>query len=372
MRKINVLWVVDHLGFDGILHGAGKYYLITIPYLTQNKFNTTLCVVRGRDHLTKYFEDAGINVKHLGRGKLDPRTLFDLLELIKSLDVQLIHTHGYGSDNYGRIVGKLLGIPTIIHAHDDNSNYPWHQNLADLLLVPFTKNAIAISQAVMESCITKRRVNKNKLTVLPNGILFDKFVSVSKEQIQKEKHRLGVDSAANIVGTVARLRKEKGIKYLLQAAPNVLSQFPNTYFLIAGDGPLRNELETLANQLGIQDKIIFAGFCDNIPLILSVINIFAAPSLTEGLGLGILEAMAMSKPIVASNVGGIKEILEDNKTGLLVRSEDSKILSEKIIYLLKHENEAAMLGKRAREASKNYDIKLCITKLEDFYLDILK
>jgi glycosyltransferase involved in cell wall biosynthesis len=354
------------------LHGAGKYSLTTIPYLNKNKFNTTLCVVRGKDHLTKSFEDAGINVKHLGRGKLDPRTLFDLFKLLKSLDIHLIHTHGYGSDNYGRIVGQLLGIPTIIHAHDDNSNFPWHQNLADLLLVPFTKNAIAISQAVMESCITKRRINKKKITVLPNGILFDKFVSVSKEQIQKEKYRLGVDPAAKIVGTVARLRKEKGIKYLIQAASNVLNQFPKTYFLIVGDGPLRNELEILGKQLGIQNKIIFAGFCDDIPLILSIIDIFAAPSVTEGLGLGILEAMAMSKPIVASNVGGIKEILKDNKTGLLVTSEDSKILSEKIIHLLKNENEATMLGERAREASKNYDIKLCITKLEDFYLDILK
>ncbi len=372
MKKINILWVVDHLGFDGIMHGAGKYYLTTIPYLDKNKFITTLCVVRGRDHLTKLFEDAEINVKHLGRSKLDPRTLIDLYKLCKNLNIQIIHTHGYGSDNFGRIVGKLLGISTIVHAHDDNSNYPWHQNLADFFLIPFTKKAIAISQAVMKSCVVKRRINENKLRVLPNGIMFDKFIPASKEQIIKEKTSLRVGSAKHIVGTVARLRKEKGIKYLIESALDVLKQFPETFFLLVGDGPLREELENLSEELGIKEKIIFAGFYDDIPMMLSIIDIFVAPSITEGLGLGILEAMAMAKPIVASNVGGIKEILKDNETGLLVPAESPKILSEKIVYLLKNESEAMVLGINAREVSKNYDINLCVKKLENYYLELLK
>lgn len=371
MKKINVLWIVDHLGFNGIMHGAGKYYLTTIPYFDNNKFNITLCVLRGKDHLTKLFEDVKINVVHLGRGKIDPRTLFDLRRMIKDLKIDLIHTHGYGSDNFGRIIGKLLGIPSIIHAHDDNRNYPWHQQFADFILKPFTVRAIAVSDTVKQSCVLKRKVIKDKLTVLHNGIELNHFILSKAELVQKEKEKFGIKNNIKVIGAVGRLRKEKGIKYLIESAPKVLSSFPDTIFLIAGDGPEKNELQDLAKNLGIGNKIIFAGFISNIPMILSLMDIFVSPSLTEGSPLGILEAMAMNKPIVASNVGGIKEILVNEKTGLLVPAQDPNAISDKIIYLLKNAPVASALAKNAHEASKNYDINLCVKKLENYYLNLL-
>ena len=82
-EKKNVLWVVDHLGYSGFMHGAGKYYLNSIPHFDKNKFHVSLCVLRKRDNLTKQFEDKGIKIRHLGRGKIDPRTLFDLIKIIK-------------------------------------------------------------------------------------------------------------------------------------------------------------------------------------------------------------------------------------------------------------------------------------------------
>ena len=115
-KKIDILWLVDHLGYNGVMHGAAKYYLNTIPLFDKNEFNVVLCVVRSEDNLTKYFRDKGINIKHLGRSKYDPRTLFDIIKLIKSMDISLIHSHGYGADNFGRVAGVLSGIPTIIHA----------------------------------------------------------------------------------------------------------------------------------------------------------------------------------------------------------------------------------------------------------------
>lgn len=372
MKIQNVLWIVDHLGYDGIMHGAGKYYLNTIPYFDKNKFNVTLCVIRRKDHLTKLFEEAAINIKHLDRGKLDPRALFDLFRMIRIGNIHLIHCHGYGSDNFGRVLGKLLRIPTIVHAHDDNSNYPLHQKLADFFLIPFTNKAIAVSETVKESCILKRRINRNNLSVLHNGIQLENFITLERDLIQKEKMRLNIKPGSKIIGTVARLRKEKGIKYLIQSVPKILNLFPDTVFFIAGDGPLRSELENLTKDLGIESRIIFAGFCNDIPAVLSIIDIFVAPSLTEGSPLGILEAMAMGKPIVASNVGGVKEILKDNETGLLVPPKNPEALAEKIIYLLKNGNESKSLVQKASEEIKRYDINSYIKKLEDFYLELLK
>ena len=370
-KKINVLWLVDHLGYDGVLHGAGKYYLNTIPFFNENEFNVVLCVVRSEDNLTKYFLDKGINIKHLGRNKYDPRTLFDIIKLIKSMDISLIHSHGYGADNFGRVVGVLSGIPTIVHAHDDNSNYPLHQNLVDILLKGFTKKAIAVSESVKESCIRKRRINKGKLSVMHNGIPFDDFIALEKDQIQKEKERFNIKPGTKVIGTVARLREEKGVRFIIESAPKLLDIFPDTIFFIAGDGPLREELENLSKDLGVYDKIIFAGFRSDIAAVLSIIDIFVAPSLTEGSPIGILEAMAMGKPIIATNVGGIKEILKDGETGLFVPSKDPKLLAEKIVHLLKNENIASCLGKKAKEESKKYNINFYISNIEKLYLELI-
>lgn len=372
MKIFNVLWVVDHLGYDGIMHGAGKYYLNTIPAIDKTKFNVTLCVLRARDHLTNLFEEAKINITHLGKQKFDPRILSSLINFLKKGNFDLIHSHGYGSDNFGRIVGSILGIPTIIHAHDENSNYPLIQNIADFLLVPLTSNAIAVSQNVKESCIKKRRINQKKIFVLHNGIPLKNFIRLDEKLIDEEKRRFGIKSDSVVLGTVARLRKEKGLKYLIQSVPEILNSFSNIVFFIAGDGPIREELETLAKDLKVENKIIFAGFCNNIPAVLSLIDIFVAPSLTEGSPLGIFEAMAMGKPIIASNVGGIKEILNDNETALLVPAENSEQLAAKILFLLKNKNEMRSLGTKAFEESKKYDNSFLVKKLEDIYFELLK
>jgi hypothetical protein len=102
--KVNVLWLVDHLGFHGIMHGASKYYLNTIPDFDKSKFNVLLCVLRKEDHLTKFFKEKYINVFHLGRGKFDLMTFFDILKLVNNEKIHVIHAHGYGAANFGRLL----------------------------------------------------------------------------------------------------------------------------------------------------------------------------------------------------------------------------------------------------------------------------
>ena len=201
--------------------------------------------------------------------------------------------------------------------------------------------------------------------------MLNNFNTIEKELIQKERKHLGIKLDSKIVGTVARLRAEKGIKYLIESAPKILEIFPDTIFLIAGDGPLREELQNLASQLGIQDKVLFMGFRQDIPAVLSVIDVFVAPSETEGLGLGILEAMAIGKPIVATSVGGIIEILKDGETGYLVPAKNSQELAKRVIYMLKNEEEARCLGIKAREESRKYDINSNVKKIEEQYFGLI-
>lgn len=371
IEKVNVLWLVDHLGYDGFMHGAGKYYLNTVPLFDKNKFNITLCILRERDSLIKHFEDLEIRVYHLGRGKLDPATLFDIIKLVKKEKINLIHAHGYGSANFGRLAGIFSGIPTIVHAHDEDSYYPWYQGLTDFFLSGSTDRAIAVSESVRESCIKKRKIAEDRVLTMYNGIPLERFKMPESEEIEKEKKLLGINLNSRVIGTIAKLREEKGIEYLLKSVPGVLEIFPSTLFLIVGDGPLRRELESLSRQLKIDQNVVFVGYYDDVPKILSIFEVKVLPSITEGFGLVVVEAMAMGKPIIATNVGGVKEIIEDKKNGLLVPPKDPRALAEKIIHLLKNEDEAKRLGMRAKEESKKYDINFYVRALEKNYLELV-
>lgn len=371
LEKINLLWLVDHIGYDGIMHGGGKYYINTISRFDMSKFRVTLCVLRKRDNLTKEFEDRGIAICHLGRGKLDPLTLSDLIKLVKKKKINLIHAHGYGANNFGRLAGIVCRIPTVMHAHDEDTNYPWYQGFVDDLLGPFTKNAIAVSESVKESCLTKRKIKEDKLLVIHNGIPLEKFKIPKTVETENEKKRLEIDLTSKVIGTVTRLRKEKGIEYLLESVPIVLGMFPNTVFVIVGDGPLRRELESLSRQLSIDDRVIFAGFCQDVSAILSIFDIAVFPSITEGSPQALLEAMAMGRPIIATNVGGMKEILEDGETALLVPSKEPKALADGIIYLLRNQHGAKKLGIRAKEDAEKYDINIYVRRLEKYYAQLV-
>ena len=370
--KMNILWLVDHLGYGGAIHGAATYYLNTIPLLNKSDFNAILCVLRKKDSLTKQFEDKGINICHLGRNKFDPRTLFDINKIIRKENINIIHAHGYGSANFGRLIKIINKIPVIVHAHDDDRNYPLPQKIADYLLRNLTDQAIAISEAVRVSCIKKRNIREEKVIVLLNGIPLNDFVAPDKSRIEKVRKRLGIKQESNVIGTVARLREEKGVKYLIQSAVKILDTFQDAVFLIAGDGPLRNELVDLTKKLGLENKVVFAGFCEDIPSILSIINIVVVPSISEGLGIAVLEAMAMGKPIVATSVGGIIEILRDGETGLLIPPKDPSIMADKINFLINNKNEARRLGLNAKEESKIHDNIAHVQKLGQKYNDLIK
>jgi glycosyltransferase involved in cell wall biosynthesis len=371
-NTMNVLWLVDHLGYNSAMHGAGMYYLNTIPVFDKTKFNVILCVLREEDYLIKYFTGKDINIYDLGRGKFNPMTLLDIITITKKERIDLIHAHGYGAGNFGRLAGMICGIPAIVHAHDDDRYYPLYQNLADRLLRNYTDMAIAVSESVKNSCINKRHIREDKTFVIHNGIPLQDFLSPEADIVQKERERLGIEPDFMVIGTVAKLREEKGTRYLIESAAKVMDLHPKTNLLIAGDGPLMGDLKNLSEKHGIADRVRFAGFRNDIPVILSIIDRFVIPSITEGSPLALLEAMAMGKPIIATNVGGIVEILRDGETGLLVPSRDPEALAERIVHLLGDVTESRRLGSRAREEIGKYDICSHVRKLSRHYAELVE
>ena len=358
-----MLWVVDHLGYAGALHGAGRFYANILPRLDSRRFQATLCVLRKEESLQRYFASASFSVHYLERGRFDPLTLLDLIRLILREQIDILHLHGYGASNFGRLAGLLTGVPRIVHAHDEDRIYPWHQRLADVVLSPVTSQAIAVSETVKAACVRKRKISAERIIVLHNGIPLQEFMKT----ISVQRELLGIAPFDKVVGTVGGLREEKGIAFLLKSAAQVLRLFPRVGFLIVGDGPLRAQFEALAARLDISANVVFAGFREDIPAILPLLDVMVMPSLTEGSPMSLLEAMAAGRAIVASRVGGIPEILEDQRTALLVPPKDSEILSQAIIELLANPSKALYLGGNAAQEATKYDVKEVTRRIEGIY-----
>ncbi|MGD0280524.1 MAG: glycosyltransferase family 4 protein, partial [Smithella sp.] len=191
------------------------------------------------------------------------------------------------------------------------------------------------------------------------------------KNIDEIKNNAGIKADTRIIGTVGRLVEQKGHKYLIQAARNIVNKFSDVKFLIVGDGPLRSELEALAESQGLGEKINFAGQRSDIPELLAMMDIFILPSITEGLPLVILEAMASERPVIATRVSGIPFVIKDGVDGLLCNSCDVQALVEKMENLLTNKELADKLGRNGKEkALSKYRAEEMINNYSRLYMKI--
>ncbi|HEX2755890.1 MAG TPA: glycosyltransferase family 4 protein, partial [Candidatus Limnocylindrales bacterium] len=178
----------------------------------------------------------------------------------------------------------------------------------------------------------------------------------------------GMESGSQIVGVVARLEAEKGHPTLLDAWPGVLRAVPDAYLLIVGEGSRRDALEAQARELRIAHRIVFTGRRDDVPAVTAALDVAVLPSYREAQGLTILEAMALSRPVVASNVGGIPEMVEDGVTGILVPPHDAEALTTAIVRLLTDHPYADMLGRAGHDlVHDRFCIELMVQAVESIY-----
>ena len=366
-KKINVLVAADHAGYNGSIAGVGRYLLNTLPRVDRKRFKMTLVILRNTASLKPVFKKVDLKLIQLNRKKFHPLTLFDFVKLIKEEKIDILHLHQYESSNFGRIAGKITSVPVILHSHGPDLNYPPYQWIADRLLAKYSHIAIAVSMTTKEACMKSRAFNPNRIHVLPNGIPMEDFIPLSPEKCQSLKQLWDIPLYSPVVGTITRFYKEKGNDYLLQAASEVLKEIPNARFLFAGDGPLLERSIEFVRRIGAERNVIFTGFQSDVVSVLSLFDIMVIPSTAEGYPQVLLEAMAMGRAVVATSVGGIKEILINGATGLLVPPRDAHSLSRKIIYLLKNEQKRIYLGTSAKNESQRFSISSQVKNLERVY-----
>ena len=375
---IKVLHVADKLTVGGsTIHGVTRLFSNWIPRFDKTRYNVSVCSLRKQDKAGKYLENIGIKVFYLNRGKFDPLTLPSVIRILKDERFDILHLHGYGAWTFGRLAGVLCNIPTVVHEHMVDPNIPVYQRLADRILSGATTNAIAASNVVKDFMVRYRGVPEDRVEVVINGIPLESFRSQNDGGRQAVavadwRARLSIPSSCKIVGTVGRLHPVKGHRYFLEAAREVLKEYPDVIFLIVGDGELRASLDEMTRQLGIHGHVRFTGHCDNVIPLYSLMDITVIASLSEGGPITLFEAMATSCAIVSTNTIGLKDAIEDGRTGFLVPPRNSKALAEKILLLLNHSDLCQAMAAKAQEASHHYDIRNTVRQLEACYEEVLR
>jgi glycosyltransferase involved in cell wall biosynthesis len=277
--------------------------------------------------------------------------------------------HGYGATTFGRMCAWRMGIPSILHEHANHGDTPWFQKLADTVLAPHTDLAIAVSKSTAEFTIRARLMPDERTRVVYLGAPLDEFARPrTPAEIAEARAALGIRPDTIAVGTVTRLMPAKGNEFLIAAVPEIVRRHPRVRVFIAGEGELQRALQEQARALGLGDRLVFAGFQRDVAAVLSAFDLLVFPSLWEGTPLTVFEALAMGKPIVATDADGLMDVLRDGRDALVVPRRDAARIATAVCTLIEEPELAARLSAGARETGTHYDIQAFVRKMEQLYV----
>ena len=265
------------------MHGVKRLFAWMIPRFDRERFEVSLVSLRKRDLSEETLDSYGVDITYLHKSKFDPATLTALLKVVDRKKIDILHMHGYGATTFGRLVGAIRRIPTVLHEHANLTDTPWFQKIADHALEPFTDIAIAVSQSTADFVIHARKIPAGKVKVVYLGAPLEEFGrSLDDKEVADARQELAIASGDFAVGTVTRLHDSKGNEFLVDAAKKVVQERPEAKFYIVGEGPLRSQLEAQAVANGLGDRLVFVGFVKNVARTLSAFDLSVFPSLWEG------------------------------------------------------------------------------------------
>jgi glycosyltransferase involved in cell wall biosynthesis len=350
------------------MHGVKRLFGWMIPRFDRERFRVSLVSLRKKDLSEETLDALGVDITYLERSKFDPRTLPDLLQVVDEKESDILHLHGYGATTFGRLVGALRRIPTIVHEHANLTDTPWYQKIADRLLEPATDIAIAVSKSTADFVINARQIRSERVKVVYLGAPLDEFSRHrTPDEISSARHELGMRPGDFAIGTVTRLHESKGNSYLIDAAAQVVRERPRSRFFLVGEGPLLGSLQAQASALGLDDRFVFSGFQRDVARTLSAFDLVVFPSLWEGTPLTAFEALAAGKPIVATDADGLLDVLTDGRDALIVAKRNAGALAGAIVRAADDSSLRERLGAEARVTGRQYDIALFVRKMERLY-----
>lgn len=373
-KLINVMYVVDKLP----LGGAEKVTYDLVLHLSPDLFKVSVCCLESEGELGKELKKQGIEIiTLLSKKGTDLFLPLRLARLFRKLNVKIVHAHNSTAFKHAAIAAKIVGVPVIIQTRhgDELARKSGWRIILQNKLTRLADKIVCICEGFRQKLIHNKSVDKDKLVVIHNGINVS-FIEKNKIGRNQKRIMLGLNADDCVIVNVANIRVEKGQEILIRAFKQVADKEPKAKLLIVGsatDAQLTRALKDLTQGLGLAESVIFLGKREDVSEILSASDIFVLSSLTEGLPISVLEAMAAGIPVVATDVGGIREIIEDGKNGILVPSNSEDKLSAAIVSLLNDKNKAQGLSREGRETVANFfSLEKMIQGYENLYLSLIK
>jgi glycosyltransferase involved in cell wall biosynthesis len=387
MEKIKVLHLITHLGFGG----AQDNTLLTIKGHSRERYEVHLATgqdytdweARGRAYADAFFifPDLCRSV----RPQTDIRTLNQLTDFFRKHNYHIVHTHSAKAGTLGRIAAKRAGVPIIIHTFHSfgwqvactvctrpwqvytSAIKKWFYILIERYAASLSHALITVSELNKQEAMDIKLAPSDKLTTIYSGIDFSRF-KVNVERIKK-CNSLGLSPSRPIIGTIGRLSIQKAPLDFIAAAKIVLQQKPDVQFIMIGDGPLASEVHLA---IGDERRIKLFGYRNDVPEILSVLDLFVLSSLWEGLGRALTEAMFVGVPVAATAVDGVPELVTHNETGLLSPPGDPVRLAENITWSLDHPDETQRMKQSARDrVEPTFSAERMVERIEALYQQLL-
>jgi glycosyltransferase involved in cell wall biosynthesis len=372
VRTIRILYLRDT---DHIC-GPGKTIINTCRTIAKDRFSIVVGAPAGQSHAPNVFLEhvagAGGIVLPLRMGAyLDLGTLIPLIRYVRSNRIDIVQTHDSQTRRLGSITAALGGAVHIasLHGWIPNTLRQKGSVRLDQLLIRYAERIIVMS-GEMKGQLTELGVPGDKMSILHNSIVLEDYPPLATAGPLRGE--LGIPDQAKIVAVIGRLSPEKGHALFLEMARRIHRVRPDVRFLIVGDGPGLAALRHEADRLGLGDRVILTGFRDDVRAVYAALDVLVIPSSKEGLPNVLLEAFAFGKPVVATPVGGIPEVLTEGENGYLVDPSDPDTLAERALALLDNPDLARSMGHCGRRTVEmKFDFQERTRRLERLYEDVM-
>ncbi len=353
-QLIKIVYIIPTLDSGG----AERFFVDLIKNLDRSRFEPRLILYKRGGEWLEELKNIGVAVDILEKKKVfDFNNFRAIIKSIKKDRPDVVHTQ-LGGDIYGILAARLCGVKRIISTEvNTNIKESFLYNFVKRFSLRFASHVVAVSSAVAEDALKRYRLDPGKLEVIYNGIDLGKFSAGIQAQVSGQKI---------ILGSIGRLEEQKGYRYLIKAL--ALLKHQNIEMRIAGNGSLREELQKQVDELALSEKIKFVGLVDSSKF-LKEIDIFVLPSLWEGMGIVLAEAMASGKLIVASEVGGIKEVLNNNFAFFAEAGNEESLMAalDEACAMFNSPQALSMRKAAQTEALKRFDINKIASDYQKLY-----
>ena len=371
-RPIRVLQLITSLERGG----AENHLLALLTHANRQAFAVETAVLCGEGELVPHFRAAGIPVHLLkARNRFDPLALGRLVRLLRDHPFDIVHSHLFRADIYAGLAVARLGEhrPLLVSTRHNDDRFFLNPFVG---LVHYAISArqdliIAISDHIARFTVARGVRHPARVRRVYHGLEPPVTRALEREG-QRIRSELGISAGAFLVGNVGRLALQKGQRHLIAAMPLLLERVPRAHAIIAGGGDLEEFLKELADEMGVAERVHVLGPRKDVPALMHAIDVFAMPSIWEGFGLVLLEAMAAGRPIVASRVATIPEVVVDGETGILVPAGDPLALAEALATLADQPSLARQYGEAGRERLRGrFSIEKMVGDTELLYRELV-